>query len=133
MTDAGWELADPHGVRTRPDPEASVRLWHPIREAADDVRAWRDFLLERGVRQPYKQAFRGIYLLTPAEERAHSLRPLRRPHAALRTGKGAAQPARLHRPVDRPLGLRVREQPGPGGQRAVRLAGPLGHVRRGRS
>jgi hypothetical protein len=33
------------------------------------VRAWRDLLLERRIRQPFKQAFREIYLLTPAEER----------------------------------------------------------------
>ncbi|MFG2075739.1 DUF4132 domain-containing protein [Nonomuraea maritima] len=71
-TEAGWELSDPRGVRTRPDADMSVHLWHPIRETADDVRAWRDFLLERGVRQPYKQAFREIYLLTPAEERTRT-------------------------------------------------------------
>jgi hypothetical protein len=34
----------------------------------DEVRAWRDLLVERRIRQPFKQAFREIYLLTPAEE-----------------------------------------------------------------
>ncbi|MEU4829462.1 DUF4132 domain-containing protein [Streptosporangium sp. NPDC023615] len=67
-TGTGWELTDPPGRRVRPDPDTPVMLWHPIRESADDVRAWRDHLLERGVRQPYKQVFREIYLLTPAEE-----------------------------------------------------------------
>ncbi|WP_372510383.1 DUF4132 domain-containing protein [Actinomadura madurae] len=32
------------------------------------MRAWRDLLVERRIRQPFKQAFREIYLLTPAEE-----------------------------------------------------------------
>ncbi len=44
-----------------------VRLWHPALAAADDVRAWRDALLDALIRQPFKQAFREIYLLTPAE------------------------------------------------------------------
>ncbi|ANS69454.1 hypothetical protein SLINC_7230 [Streptomyces lincolnensis] len=48
--------------------EAAVRLWHPIRSRPDDVRAWRDLLVEGRIRQPFKQAFREIYLLTPAEE-----------------------------------------------------------------
>ncbi|MES9605187.1 DUF4132 domain-containing protein [Actinomadura sp. NPDC000929] len=47
--------------------DASVRLWHPIRSGPDEVRAWRDLLDERRIRQPFKQAFREIYLLTPAE------------------------------------------------------------------
>lgn len=63
----GWELTDPQGRRIQPFPDTPVLLWHPIRASAEEVRAWRDFLLDRGVRQPYKQAFREVYLLTPAE------------------------------------------------------------------
>ncbi|WP_141584153.1 DUF4132 domain-containing protein [Actinomadura sp. WMMA1423] len=48
--------------------EAPVRLWHPIGSRPDEVRAWRDLLVDRRIRQPFKQAFREIYLLTPAEE-----------------------------------------------------------------
>jgi Domain of unknown function (DUF4132) len=70
--ETGWELADPLGRSILPDPDMPVHLWHPIRETADDVRDWRGFLLERGVRQPFKQAFREIYLLTPAEERTRT-------------------------------------------------------------
>ncbi|GAA3441337.1 DUF4132 domain-containing protein [Planomonospora venezuelensis] len=65
----GWELTDLRGRRIQPYPDTPVLLWHPIRESAEDVRAWRDHLLEHGIRQPYKQAFREVYLLTPAEER----------------------------------------------------------------
>ncbi|MES5818267.1 DUF4132 domain-containing protein [Streptomyces sp. RG80] len=56
--------------------DARVRLWHPIRSDADTVRAWRDRLVDGRIRQPFKQAFREIYRLTPAEEetRVHSLR-----------------------------------------------------------
>ncbi|MET8451789.1 DUF4132 domain-containing protein [Streptomyces sp. NPDC005209] len=56
--------------------DASVRLWHPVRSDPEAVRAWRDLLTERRIRQPFKQAFREIYLLTPAEEetRDHSHR-----------------------------------------------------------
>ncbi|MFD1537555.1 DUF4132 domain-containing protein [Nonomuraea guangzhouensis] len=47
---------------------AEVRLWHPARAPLEEVAAWRETLTERRVRQPYKQAFREVYLLTPAEE-----------------------------------------------------------------
>ncbi|MDP9865715.1 MULTISPECIES: DUF4132 domain-containing protein [Streptosporangium] len=71
-TAGGWELTDPRGRGIQPGPDTPVRLWHPIRETAEDVLAWRDHLLEHGVRQPYKQGFREVYLLTPAEERTRT-------------------------------------------------------------
>ncbi|MFB4309082.1 DUF4132 domain-containing protein [Actinomadura sp. GTD37] len=55
-------LADPGGEAVQ------VRLWHPVRAAAGDVRAWRERVAADRIRQPFKQAFREIYLLTPAEE-----------------------------------------------------------------
>ncbi|TKK83779.1 DUF4132 domain-containing protein [Herbidospora galbida] len=71
-----WELTDPVGRRVGVDPETPVRLWHPLRHTADEVRRWRDHLLDAGLRQPFKQVFREVYLLTPAEEetRDHSRR-----------------------------------------------------------
>ncbi|MFI7448325.1 DUF4132 domain-containing protein [Nonomuraea sp. NPDC049714] len=75
-TAEGWELADPRGRRVSPGPETPVRLWHPIFATPDEVRVWRDHLMDTGLRQPFKQAYREVYLLTPAEERTgdHSLR-----------------------------------------------------------
>jgi hypothetical protein len=55
-------MAEPPG---RPE---RVRLWHPIRASTDDIRAWRERLVAERLRQPFKQAFREVYLLTPAEE-----------------------------------------------------------------
>ncbi|MFC4051824.1 DUF4132 domain-containing protein [Actinomadura syzygii] len=68
-----WEFEDArgdwHAVLGAPEGDfARVRLWHPIRAAVDEVRAWRERVAEEQVRQPFKQAFREIYLLTPAEE-----------------------------------------------------------------
>ncbi|MFI0372489.1 DUF4132 domain-containing protein [Actinomadura sp. 1N219] len=58
-----------HAAMTPPgEPPAHVRLWHPIRATVDGVRAWRERIVDERVRQPFKQAFREIYLLTPAEE-----------------------------------------------------------------
>ena len=45
-----------------------VRLWHPIFSTPATIEAWRSWLLERKIQQPFKQAHREIYLLTPAEE-----------------------------------------------------------------
>ena len=44
-----------------------VELWHPIGEAPEEVMAWRDWLAELEIRQPFKQAHREVYLLTDAE------------------------------------------------------------------
>jgi hypothetical protein len=45
-----------------------VRLWHPLRATPAEVSGWRDRIVESGLRQPFKQAFREVYPLTPAEE-----------------------------------------------------------------
>lgn len=44
-----------------------VRLWHPVLAEPAEVHAWRGHLMSRQLRQPFKQAFREIYRLTPAE------------------------------------------------------------------
>jgi hypothetical protein len=53
------------------DPEAaaggSVRLWHPLDADAATVAEWRDRITAAGLRQPFKQAFRETYRITPAE------------------------------------------------------------------
>ncbi|TPQ21559.1 DUF4132 domain-containing protein [Streptomyces sporangiiformans] len=66
-----WRAVLPEAEEHLPDApdDASVRLWHPLRSDPHAVRAWRGLLTERCIRQPFKQAFREIYLLTPAEER----------------------------------------------------------------
>ena len=61
------ELVRADGRSLSPAKGATVRLWHPIGAASDDIAAWRAFLLERELRQPFKQAFREVYRLTPAE------------------------------------------------------------------
>jgi len=47
----------------------TATLWHPATATTDEVCAWRSWLLDQGTRQPFKQAFREVYLLTPAEQR----------------------------------------------------------------
>ncbi|WNM30220.1 DUF4132 domain-containing protein [Streptomyces sp. Li-HN-5-11] len=64
--DDEWRATAP--TAEPPGEPERVRLWHPIRATADDIRAWREQLVAERLRQPFKQAFREIYLLTPAEE-----------------------------------------------------------------
>jgi len=47
--------------------DASVTLWHPLSSTPDEIHAWRVFLEEHHITQPFKQAHREIYLLTDAE------------------------------------------------------------------
>lgn len=49
------------------DEKATVQLWHPLDESTDEIVAWRDWLLTHEVQQPFKQAYREVYLLTDAE------------------------------------------------------------------
>jgi hypothetical protein len=65
VREGGWALETLEDVIVRGD---RVRLWHPIRAGADVVTAWRDHVAATGLRQPFRQAFREVYLLTPAEE-----------------------------------------------------------------
>ncbi|MET7420095.1 DUF4132 domain-containing protein [Dactylosporangium sp. NPDC005555] len=61
FTLAGGDAADP-------DVGARIRLWHPVDADPEQVRAWRARILADELHQPFKQAFREVYLLTPAEE-----------------------------------------------------------------
>lgn len=45
----------------------NVSLWHPVLSSTNEVKEWRKFLMDGEIQQPFKQAFREIYLLTEAE------------------------------------------------------------------
>jgi hypothetical protein len=45
----------------------TASLWHPVQSKAEDTKAWRNLLLDRALVQPFKQAFREVYLVTDAE------------------------------------------------------------------
>jgi hypothetical protein len=47
--------------------KTQIKLWHPIDSKAETVLAWRDRLETLQIQQPFKQAYREIYLLTDAE------------------------------------------------------------------
>ena len=50
----------------------TVRLWHPIGKDVDEIVAWRAWLDEQQIQQPFKQAHREVYLLTDAERRTRT-------------------------------------------------------------
>jgi hypothetical protein len=66
-----WEKDQIVDVSGKPldwlDDSTHVRLWHPIGFAPETVLAWREWLWKREITQPFKQAHREVYLLTPAE------------------------------------------------------------------
>jgi hypothetical protein len=49
------------------EPRGEVSLWHPLDAPSDEVARWRRLLLDRQLAQPFKQAFREVYLVAPAE------------------------------------------------------------------
>jgi hypothetical protein len=53
-------------------PDSTVRLWHPIRADVQTVLSWRCWLEDHGIRQPFKQAHREVYLLTDAERQTET-------------------------------------------------------------
>ncbi|UOQ74643.1 DUF4132 domain-containing protein [Hymenobacter cellulosilyticus] len=72
-TDALWLNEAWHDAQGQPLPPLTtavrVQLWHPVLAPTNEVQAWRKLLEDRQLRQPLKQAFRELYLLTPPEER----------------------------------------------------------------
>jgi hypothetical protein len=64
----GDEILGADGVPLVLADDARVLVWHPIGATEAEVAAWRDLLVVRQIRQPFKQAFREVYRLTPAEE-----------------------------------------------------------------
>ncbi|WP_127504160.1 DUF4132 domain-containing protein [Actinoplanes solisilvae] len=63
-----WKAGLPELTGELGGPGWTVRLWHPVLAGAAEVVSWRDQITEAGLRQPFKQAFREVYRLTPAEE-----------------------------------------------------------------
>ncbi|MEO1655870.1 MAG: DUF4132 domain-containing protein, partial [Bacteroidota bacterium] len=61
------QWVDAQGVAIEIPEEPEVLLWHPVGKTVSEVQQWRQFLLDREIKQPLKQAFREVYLLTPAE------------------------------------------------------------------
>lgn len=52
--------------------KVTVKLWHPIDSTEEESQDWRDAVISREIVQPFKQAFRELYVLTPAEERTNT-------------------------------------------------------------
>ncbi len=65
-----WQ--DAHGQPQAPTADTQLQLWHPVLAPAAEVLAWRALLEQAQLRQPLKQAFREVYLLTPPEERTRT-------------------------------------------------------------
>lgn len=65
--DGKWVNHQNEEISFTPDEDTLVSLWHPVNCSAEEVKNWREFMLEHEVVQPLKQAFREVYLLTDAE------------------------------------------------------------------
>ncbi len=50
--------------------KTTVTLWHPLDSHVADVLAWRAWLDEHQIRQPFKQAHREVYVITDAERQS---------------------------------------------------------------
>jgi hypothetical protein len=66
-------LCDASGIPLIGIDEANTRvqLWHPSLASVATVVGWQNYLFAKQTQQPFKQAFREVYLITPAEEATH--------------------------------------------------------------
>jgi len=55
-----------------PADDAFVSLWHPATASIENIKQWRAFISLHTIQQPFKQAFREVYLLTEAETITHT-------------------------------------------------------------
>ncbi|MEV0266231.1 DUF4132 domain-containing protein [Streptomyces sp. NPDC050617] len=67
-TGGGWALAGAGGTADRVEEGALLRLWHPVRAGAEEVRVWREEAADRELRQPFPQIFRDACRPGRAEE-----------------------------------------------------------------
>ncbi len=63
----GESIVDRQGLSPKLTDTARVSVWHPIGSSVEEVLAWREWLADREVTQPFKQAHREVYVLTDAE------------------------------------------------------------------
>ncbi|MEM6321252.1 MAG: DUF4132 domain-containing protein [Bacteroidota bacterium] len=64
-SESEWRTIDNRAIETTD--KTFVTLWHPVDATTDEVLAWRDQLETWQIRQPFKQAYREVYILTDAE------------------------------------------------------------------
>lgn len=64
-----WQDAEGHAIDWLKTGLAGcdVKLWHPVLATEAEIVAWRNRMMTLELKQPIKQAFREIYLLTDAE------------------------------------------------------------------
>ncbi len=97
-----------------------VRLWHPSGKTAKEILGWRERIEREHVTQPFKQAHREVYLLTPAEQESGSTTNrfgghILRQHALNALCEARGWRYRLQGPFDPgPDSLPTIELPGPG-------------------
>jgi hypothetical protein len=70
MTDTGWVSHNNQPVTI--DENSKVSLWHPACQTVEEVRNWRNYMVEHQIVQPLKQAYREVYLVTAAEANTKS-------------------------------------------------------------
>lgn len=113
LLDSGEAAPVPHG--------ATVGLWHPVLATPTEVGAWRDHCLRHALVQPVKQAFREVYVITPAEREArvysnrfaaHVFRQVQA--RALMKGRGWKAPPLAWWDDGRDVGVATREFPSAG-------------------
>ena len=63
----GDGLRDLSGEPVQDAPKGRMRLWHPVASSAEEVRRVRSLITDARITQPFKQAYREVYLLTDAE------------------------------------------------------------------
>lgn len=63
--DDAWKTVEDNAVT--PTQETMVALWHPAISSTAETQQWRQFMLSHEIRQPIKQAYREVYILTDAE------------------------------------------------------------------
>ncbi|QMW03203.1 DUF4132 domain-containing protein [Spirosoma foliorum] len=54
------------------DEKTNVQLWHPIGFNAEYILNWRTYMIANQIVQPFKQAFREVYIITDAELATYS-------------------------------------------------------------
>lgn len=66
----GWNTADGEAVQL--DPAHRLHIIHPVEMRPEEHSRWQRYVVTHKIPQPFKQMFRPIYILTPAEEQTRT-------------------------------------------------------------
>ncbi len=106
------------GKKVEINNNAVINLWHPLHASLKVINLWREYLMQLGIMQPFRQVWREVYHLTDAERTTktysnrfagHILKQHQMMALAIANGWQCQHRTHFDSPDDQPTYLSIRE------------------------